>query len=435
MKMGTATPLFVISISTAPQRQTFHTHIWPDGKELLTELDTARHVHLGGVAMKKTVQLALNKYPTVPSTLMENPNSLNPAKAIDVDMGRLFHHYYLDTRGYAPPSPDLAQFEHLQLLAPCPDLRVLGSGFGINAAFKKHRSNELGQAFCRWFLYEHIGITYFAHMEAVLDRAPDPKFGVLRVERVAPGDAPDYLCTTDAYQVFLGEAKGRVSSVSFSSADFAAWRKQFNRVVIKDAGGGLRSVKGHIVATRFATEAHPNVKSTLFAEDPQSPGDRPLVEGGDLGAAVIALHYSDIAAKIRQPLLSGSLASGVTVPPEIQFPAIVWELRAGPLQGKRFVGGYFPGHDGGASITLQNGKPHFLSTNPFRLDIAPGTFFGVEERIFEGLCAMARNGDRMAGDLNRLPDIPLFDSSVSILRDGSVVAPVQYFDPIGFQTY
>jgi hypothetical protein len=42
----------------------------------------------------------------------------------------------------------------------------------------------------------------------------------------------------------------------------------------------------------------------LLAEDPASPGDTSLREAPGLGAAVIALHYSDIAAKIRQPILS-----------------------------------------------------------------------------------------------------------------------------------
>ena len=107
----------------------------------------------------------------------------------------------------------------------------------------------------------------------------------------------------------------------------------------------------------------------------------------------------------------------------------------GPFLGKRFVGGYFPGPNGCEILTLESGKPHFLSSNPFRLDVAPGTFFGLEERIFQGLCVMARNGDRSASDLNQLPDIPLFDSAVSLLRDGSVVAPVQFFRPIGLQVY
>lgn len=386
--------------------------------------------------MQKTLQLALNKYAQVPSTLEAQPGGNAPVDVVQVDVARLFHHYYLDTRGYAPPDPDPAQFEQLDLLLPSKELRVCGDGFGTGTAYRRSTSSIFGQAFCRWFLSEHLGVTYFAHMDHVLDRPAHPSFGGLVVERTSSGDAPDYLCAENPSMVYLAEAKGRTSAVSFSSAEFQTWREQFNRVVIKDHAGTLHSVKGHIVATRFATEANrPSLKSKLFAEDPASPGEQLLREAPELGAMVIALHYADIAAKIRQPLLAGALRSGVPVPEEIRFPAAVWEFRSSPLQGKRFVGGYFPGRDGSTPIELVKGQTIFLSSNPWRLDVAPGTFFGIEEKIFESVCAMGRQGDSLAGQVLRLPDIQPFYSAVSLLRDGSVIGPVDFFNPIGVMSY
>lgn len=283
--------------------------------------------------MRKIIDLAMKNYASIPNSLREDPGANVARSWIDVDPARIFHHYYLDTRGYAPPNPDPAQFEHLSLLTPSTELRCLGDGLGIGTAFRRSTSNQLGQAFCRWLLHDHLKITHFAHMEAVLNRAPQPGFGGHRVERVQKGDAPDYLCAANPSKVFLAEAKGRVSPISFGSAEFKKWRKQFDRVVVKDESGTLCSVKGHIVATRFATQADSaRVRSKLLAEDPASPGDRPLREAPNLGSAVIAIHYSDIAAKIRQPILSSSLATGITVPGEIQFPAVVWEFLGAPLQ-------------------------------------------------------------------------------------------------------
>lgn len=386
--------------------------------------------------MQKSIMFSLNNYSVIPASLKSAFDSDLLIDELNVDAARLFHHYYLDTRGYAPPNPDPAQFEHLELLLPCTEIRVRGDGFGTGTAFRRNRSNELGQAFCRWFLYEHLGITYFAHLDSVLDRTPDPVLRGLTVKRVQSGDTPDYFCTNSASTAFLAEAKGRTKVISFTNAEFNTWRKQFERVVVEDVNGDKYSVKGHIVATRFATEKNrASVKSTLFAEDPSSPGEQELGEAPELGAMVIALHYADITAKIRQPLLTASLLSGIPVPEEIQFPATVWEFQIQPLEGKRFVGGYFPGGDGIPPIEYKDGKLALLSSNPLRLDVASGTFFGIDEKIFKGLCEMGRSGVQQASQLNQIPDIRSFYSGISLLRDGTVIGPVDFFNPIGLNAY
>jgi hypothetical protein len=388
--------------------------------------------------MRKTVHLALNKYQVVPPLLCDGPAKNTPKAEIDIDPARLFHHYYLDTRGYAPPNPDPAQFEYLSLFLSCAELRVRGDGLGIGTAFRRSASNQLGQAFCRWFLYEHLNITYFAHMEDVLNRKAHQNFGGHTIARTQKGDTPDYLCAENPYTVYIAEAKGRTASISFGSAEFNKWRKQFDRIEVRDSASKLRAVKGHIVATRFATESDGDrIKSRLLAEDPASPGDEPLLEAPGLGSSVMALHYSDIAAKIRQPHLATSLALGVTVPDDIQFPAMVWEFVGPPLHGKRFVGGYFPGREGldPVRVDLDKGRVAFFNANPLRLDVAPATFFGLEETIFEGICTVARRGDQLASQLAHLPDIPFFDSAASVLRDGSIIAPVQYLNPVGVRIF
>jgi hypothetical protein len=170
--------------------------------------------------MIKKVQLALNRYPSTPLSLRDDP-SIDKAKVVlDIDPARLFHHYYLDTRGCAPPDPDPARFEHLTLFRPEPELRVVGDGFGTHKAYRRATSNQLGQAFCRWFLHDHLDIIYFSHMEDVLDRPPHSDFGGHKLRRIHKGDAPDYLCAENPFMVYMAEAKGRVSSISFSNSEF-----------------------------------------------------------------------------------------------------------------------------------------------------------------------------------------------------------------------
>src|SRR5690349_3827841 len=133
--------------------------------------------------MKKLLSLALNKYSVVPHSLRLSPTVNSPTSTVSVDLANLYHHYYLDSFDKAPPSPDPAHFEHVNFLLPTVDFRFQGGGLGIAPAIRRHRSNELGQAFCRWFLHDHLGIIYFAHMEHLLDRQLHRAFDGFRIER------------------------------------------------------------------------------------------------------------------------------------------------------------------------------------------------------------------------------------------------------------
>jgi hypothetical protein len=142
---------------------------------------------------------------------------------------------------------------------------------------------------------------------------------------------------------------------------------------------------------------------------------------------VIAAHYAEIAHKLNQPILADSLAQGYVVPSEIQFPVILWELRTGPLAGARFVGGYYPPGRDGLPMREENGHYIFGNLDPFRLDVGWGRFFGLEEKIFKQVVAVARGGTPLTSEIGRFEQIQPFYSAVSILRDGSVVGPVDFF--------
>jgi hypothetical protein len=378
--------------------------------------------------MERLLKLALNKFNEVPATL-KHPASGAAVSEFNVNLASVYHHYYLDTHGCVPPDPDPAHFEPVRFLAATDDFRFLGNGLGVGTMVRRNRSSELGGAFCRMFLHDHLGITYFEHVERVLSKSTGVPFNGLRLERTASGDIPDYLCASSPESVFLAEAKGRYDSISFKNKEFNRWRKQFTRVVLRDSAGEERPVKGFIVATRWATESGPSsVTSTLFAEDPVTSGNRPLSheEALPLGREVVSRHYASIAAKLDQPILAAALSSRSIIPPELRLRAVVWELLLGPMKGRHFVGGYFspPGKD--LDIRKEDERYLFGSSNPFRLGSGRGTFFGLEESIFRAVVLAARSAQR-------LPRIPLFQeilpfySAVSILRDGSILAPVELF--------
>lgn len=106
--------------------------------------------------MDKTIQLELNKYSPIPPSLCDPLGATLSRPDVPVDLAQLYHHYYLDTYGRGPPSPDPAHFEHVRFLTPGIPFRFLGDGLGASTSARRSRSTELGQAFFRWFLHQHL---------------------------------------------------------------------------------------------------------------------------------------------------------------------------------------------------------------------------------------------------------------------------------------
>jgi hypothetical protein len=383
--------------------------------------------------MEKSIAVSLNRFSTTPHSLRIDPAIDAPTSTIRVNLANLYHHYYFDKHGRVPPNPDPSLFEHLQYLVAQDEFRITGDGLGVSTASRRTMSSELGHAFCRWFLHDHVDITYFAHIEQVMRRGLHPGFGGLTIQRSATGDAPDYFCAESVDKIYLAEAKGRHEPVSFQKKEFGDWRKQFDRVIVRDRTGTPRKMKGFIVATRFATETKPATKSGIYAEDPDSPGER-FFDGEDaidLGNTIVSLHYADIASKLNQPILAEALLLGFRTPAEIQFRGLTWELNFGPYGGRRYVGGYYPPSSGALRPREEDGKIVFMPSDPFRLDIGYGTFVGLEETVFKQLVVIARTGSDRAADVRKAEQIAPFYSAISLLRDGSVVGPLDFFNFVG----
>ncbi len=286
--------------------------------------------------MEKTLQFSLNKINLIPNSLRAISSQNIPGSDLPVNLTSLYHHYYLDSYDRTPPNPDPAQFEYLPFISSNKDFRLTGDGLGANTNKRRSNSSSLGQALCRMVLHDHFGISYFAHMDRVLRRPLHRAFSSIQVERIASGDAPDYFCAQSVDKVFLSEAKGRYTPISFGTREFQGWRNQFSRVAIREQGGVLRKVKGYIVATRFATEDKPALKSRVLVEDPESPGNELLTDDqtSQLGQVIMSLHYSDIALKLGQPILASALSLGFQIPEDLRIPFIIWRVTSGPLEDR-----------------------------------------------------------------------------------------------------
>ena len=385
--------------------------------------------------MQKSVKLSINAFPNVPPSLEDPANPGSSVDQIMVELADLYHHYYLQSFNRAPPNPDPAQFEHVRYLDPGTPFRFQQHGLGADTTKKQNNSNELGEAFCRWFLDKHLDISYVARINDVRDHGALAWANNVTVESddTVAGNAPDYFCLEPSGQVSLAEAKGSVSAVGFGTKLFQSWRKQFNRVRVVDQAGTPMSVKGYIVAMRWAVHTHrSSIFTKLSAEDPQTAGELPFIdESGGFAAAVRSIHYAPTLAKLRQPILSAALANGLTIADEIQFQVAIWESFLPTLKGIRFVGGYFPTDDAGAlPYAVQDDKIVMAPADPFRLDRRSGTFVGIEEKIFRRLVDTARFGPLTINEMRRLDRSTSGYSAVSLLRDGHILGPVELFRPV-----
>ncbi len=390
--------------------------------------------------MQKSVKLAINDFPNVPPSLQSSKDPATSVDQITVELADLYHHYYLHNYDRVPPNPDPAHFEQIRYLMPCPEFRFQHGGQGANRTFKGNKSNELGEAFCRWFLDKHLDIHHVASIDSVRDHGALAQHGGVSVESDPDvvGNGPDFFCVESDGSISLAEAKGSRHAVGFTTKEFQTWRDQFNRVRVLDAHGQPMSVKGYIVAMRWAhQEDGANIFTKLSAEDPKTPGERPFVdESRGFAAAVKSIHYAGSLRKLRQPVLSTALAHGLLIPDELQFQVVVWQSVLPQLKGLRFVGGYFPSDpEGGLPYSIHEGKIIMQHKDPLRLDIGSGTFFGIAEHVFDRLVATARFGPAVINELRLMDRVATGYSGASLLKDGHVLGPVELFYPAEVLTF
>lgn len=379
--------------------------------------------------MQRTVAIHLKDVHNVPQSLRADPTANRACLDTEVNLARLFHHYYLDSFPAGPPKPDPSRFEYLELIAPGDWFRFLRHVSEASTVKKRGISIDLGQAFCRWMLHEHFGIRYFAHMSDVLDKDTHAAFEGMKVCRIAKGDVPDYLCARRVDRPLIAEAKGRFDSIGFGTAEFEQWRRQFDRIVVKSRNNLPLRVKGYIVATRFTSEKNSaNKRTTVYTEDPETSGEEPLRDESEsavhLGRVAAALHYAGIFRKLNLPAIASALELGYALDERLFFQAPEWTCMTQPMQGIHFIGGFYRTAPGVLPSLNERGW-----VPSFELGSGHAVFVGLASSVATEVVRAAR-GDWAALDSLEVPNvIGRWSSDFSWLDDGTVIAPVEQFLP------
>ena len=370
---------------------------------------------------KKTIKLGIDKFNLIPQGL--NGYDANP-REIEFETGKLFHHFYLMKYGEDESPPGVYEYE--RFLADCRDWRYRGTGIGRDKESKRNVSNELAKAFTRWFLYTYEGVTYFAPFE---DQFKTVYPNGYRWKKIEEGNLPDFVCGPDETNIRLAEAKGRYSSVSFSNENFEGFRGQIRRVVLEDAVGKRIGVKGYVSACQWATENTPRTKTKLLVEDPYTEGEAPLngTYPHGIGHRMVAHHYVSVLERLMLPAHAEALQHNLTISESIGHSLSVWEVSVGPLKGKRFVGGVLPYQN---AVSCCNYMYHgWRRSAPFLHP--PATIFAVEENIFSQVLRVCNAGIDAAREISTLEIPEEFTSRMTVLRDGTLLAPDSYLRWVG----
>lgn len=388
--------------------------------------------------MKRTVLLGLNKVPQVPASLQQ---ANTPLDKVDVSISKLSHHMFLDTHGDDQRGkPKLLAAHNASLITATKALEFMDHALGTHKEAKVAENMKWGKAFCRWMLAEHFGVIHFAHMDHILDKTTGPLFAPVNVVRLTSGNTPDYLCGDAANRVTLSEAKGRnARAISFNNTAFQEWRDQVQRVQVQNQQGQPLKVKSYIVATRLRTEGQGSrVRSKVFVEDPETPGDEPpsFEDSSHLNRIAITHHYGAIFDRLGLPLHAAALFQGFGLDGDgpIQFP--VWSSPLPQLTGRRFVGGFLYDDNW---LHLSEFAYRFYGPSYARYDLRQrqAAFFGLDIDIFRRALAVSREGPQQVQSAEgfQSPVEGEFPPLVSLMRDGSLVTTGAFMQLVDIEEF
>lgn len=383
--------------------------------------------------MNRTVRVQIQDFDTVPNLLRADPQKNVARDRLEIHLGKLFHQYYLDSYGVSPPEPDYINFEYIRFLTNTADFRFQNDGPGTSTAKRRNISTELGQAFFRLFLQDICGIPYFAHLEKIIDKDLPAAFGGVKIQRVSNGDIPDYFCAKNVRRFFIGEAKGRFSSISFSNKSFGQWRNQFHRIRIIEPKGNPIKTKGYIVGTRFSTESQPRTFTEIFAEDPEVPGEISQENNfPQIGRLIIANHYARVISKLGLRIVSFALSEGFSIPNELSFNLPIWKCQIPPFQGLDFVGGVISDDK---LDWLEKDGLYIHNPNIMKLNEKTPIFLGLEKNTFRQLWNACKGNFELIDAITPYTGDNVGPSDLGWANDYSISGSIQYFILTGIETF
>jgi hypothetical protein len=382
--------------------------------------------------MIKTIRFDTNNFPNLPASLCQ-PTTGTPLDEIDVDIDEFCHVVWEDSFGPVPtPNPAVASL--MAVLTTAPAFEFAGAGPGINTETRRSESNKYGRGFCRWLLYKHVNLTYFATINDLIARGFPAPLNNWKISKIRGGDSPDYFCSDNGTTIALGEAKGRLSSITWTAPkQFPEWRNQFNYVEIRDGVNVVQKLKGYIIATQMKCSTQTKTQSKIFAEDPITRGDLDLTpdNAAALQRGIAACHYGDVLTRLGLPVHSAYLRLGATLKEPLNRQAMQWECLIPALQGRRFIGVAYPPTGFPVFSPLFWNAP-FLSSpffdaplRYFNPMVPHFTFFGLESSVFKAVIEATHSGLASLARAEQLVVPPMPDGT-SVLRDGTLLCPLDF---------
>lgn len=374
--------------------------------------------------MTRTLRLELSQFPKTPGSLLD-PTTRLPVSSVSMPVKGVLHHYFLAK--YGAGILDRGIYEYEQCLTKGPDWRFLGTGIGADKEAKRNSSNELAKGVVRWFLHEHLGFTYFCPLEDLLGKTNPDGSGWKRVER---GNVADYVCGASKADVNVLEVKGRYHSVGFNTKEFGTFREQLQRARLHDSNSQALGVKGFIGVAHWATEAREKTYTKLRVEDPVTEGQPSGSDGypRDVGLAMVAGHYVPVLNLLGLSAHAAAIRDRSPLAGMTNDEVLRWRCTRGPLAGRVFVGHKVP------PLQLPGLSPSVLvrfwelMTRDWPPYLLPeSTFFGLEDAVFQRVLVVVRNGLAAASEIEPV-GVPERRASSSMLRDGSVIGPADYFE-------
>ncbi|MGO9467294.1 MAG: hypothetical protein ACLQVF_24405 [Isosphaeraceae bacterium] len=320
------------------------------------------------------------------------------------------------------------------LLTTAPEFEFAGAGPGINTETKRGESTKYGRGFCRWLLYKHVKLTYFTTINDLVARGFPAPLNTWKIRKIPGGDSPDYFCSDKGTTIALGEAKGRLSTITWTAPkQFPEWRDQFNRVEIRDGSNAVQKLKGYIVATQMKCSTQAKGQSKIFAEDPftREGGELTSDNARELRRAIVACHYSDVLTRLGHPVHSAYLRLGAILNSRPNRWALLWECMIPSLQGRKFVGGVYPpaGFPPFSPVfwndRLQLHPVLGLIPDRYNLAVPNWTFFGLEHSVYNAVIDATYTS---LASLDRAEEqaVPVMPEGTSMLRDGTLLCSLDF---------
>jgi len=375
--------------------------------------------------INKTIKFFLKDFEAIPNSLI---NSRGLKEFLNVNLSQLYWHYYKDKNLFNPPKVNPLLLENLRFISNSTDFRFKKKS-KQSRDYKRIDTFGHGQAFCRWFLYKYLGISYFAPISDFINNEEHKAFNRSLIKRVQKGDTPDFLCANKNYRnIFVAEAKGTFARLDFNSSKFIKWRAQFDRIQVINNRGRILGLKGFILASSFASINNKDRFTSLFVEDPEIKGEKlnsdDVESTNDLLKGILSIHYGQVLKYLNYDIIASALIEGFEIPDEYKFNFPIYRSNLDPLKNKQFIGYKVPISFDNAF--LEEFQHYFLKRVPidFRWFNINHQFVGLEYNILKILRNSIKGNWNNLLEINEYDDINTnenIDNKFTLYRDGSVV--------------